>query len=128
MFDFKLMLQCKCDFLSYGMLMQCRYFVINVLGQHIGPIFKDLAVVMTYLPVLDNIPEEKRFQFMFFSANFKFIIFKNLLLELFWPWWWRGRFHATIRNQTPTSQSTVCNVPGSYHGSKLCSLLYIYEN
>jgi len=87
MFDFKLMPQCKCDFLSYGMLMQCRYFVINVLGQHIGPIFKDLAVVMTYLPVLDNIPEEKRFQFMFFSANFKCIIFKNLLLELFWPWW-----------------------------------------
>jgi len=68
------------------------------LGQHIVSIFKDLPVVMTYLPVLDNIPEEQRFQFMLlFSANFKCMIFKNLILELFWPWWWRGRYNATIK-------------------------------
>jgi hypothetical protein len=84
MVDFKLMPRCKCDFLSYGMLMQHRQFIIDVLGQHIGPICKDLAVVMTYLPMLDNIPEEKRFQFMLlFSANFKYTVFKNLILELF---------------------------------------------
>jgi len=97
------------------------------LGQCIGPICKDLAVVMTYLLVLDNIPEEKRFQFMLFSANFKCTVFKNLILELFWPWWWRGRSHATVRSQTPTSQSTVCNVPGSYHGSNCAHYIHSWE-